>query len=154
MKRSVNLRRRPLSIATSILVTMAGLVTFAGCQGWGGGWMNPVRVPPPGTGTYQLPPGYYNNVQPPQTPQPGVGATTSYAPPGIASSSAVQPASYSAAGAATYSGNGASAAGWGTMPPAAAPKANYGNSSGASYSTTPASPPNSPPSSLQWQPPN
>ncbi len=35
-----------------------------GCQSWQGGGFpvqNATRVPPPGTGTYQLPTGYYNN---------------------------------------------------------------------------------------------
>jgi hypothetical protein len=42
----------------------AGCLLFCGCQSWSGGALNmqnATRVPPPGTGTYQLPPGYYNN---------------------------------------------------------------------------------------------
>lgn len=37
---------------------------LAGCQSWQGAGFpvqNATRVPPPGTGTYQLPSGYYNN---------------------------------------------------------------------------------------------
>lgn len=39
------------------------LASLTGCQSWQGGYplSNPARVPPPGTGTYQVPSGYYNN---------------------------------------------------------------------------------------------
>ncbi len=49
------------------LITTALIVTCAlstGCQSWQGSQFalpNTTRVPPPGTGTYQLPTGYYNN---------------------------------------------------------------------------------------------
>ncbi len=39
-------------------------LSFSGCQSWQGAAFplpNATRVPPPGTGTYQLPSGYYNN---------------------------------------------------------------------------------------------
>ncbi|RMF42472.1 MAG: hypothetical protein D6753_07445 [Planctomycetota bacterium] len=79
-----------------------GALVLAGCQGWGGGWMNPVRVPPPGTGTYQLPPGYYNNVQPAQPPTGGAnpyqapaGSTTRYEQGGSGTNfGGVQPAGF------------------------------------------------------------
>lgn len=44
-------------------ITLAVLF-FSGCQSWQGAnfpMQNGTRVPPPGTGTYQLPSGYYNN---------------------------------------------------------------------------------------------
>ncbi len=45
----------------ALLFTIA---TIAGCQSWQGAsfpMQNATRVAPPGTGTYQLPTGYYNN---------------------------------------------------------------------------------------------
>ena len=46
----------------SALIVALALTT--GCQSWQGAsfpMQNATRVPPPGTGTYQLPSGYYNN---------------------------------------------------------------------------------------------
>lgn len=46
----------------SALIVALALTT--GCQSWQGAsfpMQNATRVPPPGTGTYQMPSGYYNN---------------------------------------------------------------------------------------------
>ncbi len=46
------------------LTLIAACLSFGGCQSWQGGAFplpNTTRVPPPGTGSYQLPSGYYNN---------------------------------------------------------------------------------------------
>lgn len=43
---------------------IAACLSFSGCQSWQGAAFplpNTTRVPPPGTGSYQLPNGYYNN---------------------------------------------------------------------------------------------
>lgn len=43
---------------------LTAITSTAGCQSWQGGsfpMQNTTRVAPPGTGTYQLPTGYYNN---------------------------------------------------------------------------------------------
>jgi len=48
-------------LGTAFIVAWSCL---AGCQSWQGTSFpiqNATRVPPPGTGTYQLPSGYYNN---------------------------------------------------------------------------------------------
>ena len=45
-------------------VVALAVVSLCGCQSWSPGGFplqNMSRVPPPGTGTYQLPNGYYNN---------------------------------------------------------------------------------------------
>ena len=49
-------------LAISFAVGMC-IASSTGCQSWQGGYplSNPARVPPPGTGTYQVPSGYYNN---------------------------------------------------------------------------------------------
>ena len=50
-----------LTVQGSVLLLA---VSVAGCQSWSPGafpLQNMSRVPPPGTGTYQLPSGYYNN---------------------------------------------------------------------------------------------
>ena len=47
---------------------IASAVSLSGCQSWSGGTFplqSQTRVPPPGTGTYQLPNGYYNNTSAP-----------------------------------------------------------------------------------------
>lgn len=60
-------------------LVIATCLVMTGCQGWSGtNWQGPSlplssasRVPPPGTGTYQLPGSYYTN------PAAGSNATTS-----------------------------------------------------------------------------
>ena len=52
--------------ATSLfnLTLVTACLTFTGCQSWQGAAFplpNASRVPPPATGSYQLPSGYYNN---------------------------------------------------------------------------------------------
>lgn len=46
-----------------ILLAACSVVGFTGCRAWTGGYplQSPSRVPPPGTGTYQVPSNYYNN---------------------------------------------------------------------------------------------
>lgn len=55
------MENKRLAVAQLFLAIAA--CSFAGCQTWTGGFplSSPARVPPPGTGTYQLPPGYYKN---------------------------------------------------------------------------------------------
>lgn len=63
-------------MATRFCCVAASIVglCLTGCQSWQAGgfpMQNGTRVPPPGTGTYQLPNGYYNNSTSslvPQTP--------------------------------------------------------------------------------------
>lgn len=48
----------------SIYSIACSMIFLCGCQTWSNGGyplQNVSRVPPPGTGTYQLPNGYYNN---------------------------------------------------------------------------------------------
>lgn len=45
------------------LFLAAGTLCLPGCHSWSPSSVS--RVPPPGTGTYQLPQGYYNNASPP-----------------------------------------------------------------------------------------
>lgn len=65
-------------------VVGAMVSSFAGCQSWQGApfpMQNATRVPPPGTGTYQLPSGYYNN---PTSALPATNSTqTAAAAPGL-----------------------------------------------------------------------
>ncbi len=131
-----------------------GILLLAGCQGWGGGWMNPVRVPPPGTGTYQLPPGYYNNVQPAQPPagtgnsyQPPAGSTTRYEPSGAPGGfGGVQPAGYYGSSTTGAAGGQPSSAGL-PGPTGFTATAAGGNSGGQVSSFNDNEVP-----SLQWQP--
>jgi hypothetical protein len=51
-------------LLTSLLLGLS-LPLLTGCQTWSAfGFGNPSRVPPPATGTYQPPVGYYNNSSP------------------------------------------------------------------------------------------
>lgn len=63
MPRSLSVSSSRRSLVTCSLVALS-LTAMCGCQTWStGGYplQNVSRVPPPGTGTYQLPNGYYNN---------------------------------------------------------------------------------------------
>lgn len=55
----------PRSIRIFVVTSLCACsLSFTGCQSWYSGgypFNNPSRVPPPGTGTYQLSSGYYNN---------------------------------------------------------------------------------------------
>ncbi len=66
------------------------LILGSGCKSWSSdnySLYNATRVPPPGTGTYQLPNGYYNNAA-----QPAAGqAAPVNAAPGANSAAAVAP---------------------------------------------------------------
>lgn len=51
---------KPLLLCATLVV----MAQTSGCQSWQGAsfpMQNATRVPPPGTGTYQMPSGYYNN---------------------------------------------------------------------------------------------
>ena len=67
--------------ATLGLFSTATVLLLAGCQTWGPSTFplqNASRVPPPGTGSYQAPNGYYGNQAPPtgQTMMPSTSAAS------------------------------------------------------------------------------
>lgn len=136
----------------SALIVALGYTT--GCQSWQGAsfpMQNATRVPPPGTGTYQLPSGYYNNTN------------TSSLPPATQTMQASNTAAGGFQSAGNVSGNvnggGDSSvmqAGFQSPPTIAAPvsTAQFGDPNGSSSSGAAArlsDAPSAETPSLQWQ---
>lgn len=85
--------RRVSGVFLATCMAAACLAVASGCQSWsqmGQGIPSGSRVPPPGTGTYQVPSSYYNNTS---GAKAGTASTSQAPAPGGAGSSSVRTAS-------------------------------------------------------------
>lgn len=143
--------RKRVSKTVLILSISTCLVWQVGCQSWSAGgysMQNASRVPPPATGTYQLPSAYYNGgggqaSNATQNANSSLSARgVSAAPPvgspltGVSSTN-VQPAGYMAPAGANYPVNGGSAANYATTASPVSPNTGFQSGAGVTTSNLP-----------------